>query len=81
MQKWEYLSVVVELTKDGPSKIIGVNGRHAAAQQRWFSDKLRDAHEFFGEIGNQGWELVGVGTVKEGALGSHGLYFKRQKPE
>ena len=80
MQKWEYLSVVVELTKDGPSKITGVNGKHAAVQGGWFSDKRRDAHEFFGELGDQGWELAGVGTVKEG-VGSHALYFKRPRPE
>ena len=80
MQKWEYLSVVVELTKDGPSKITGVNGKHAAVQQEWFPDRRRDVHGFLGELGDQGWELAGVGTVTEGTVGSHALYFRRSKP-
>jgi hypothetical protein len=67
MQKWEYNWLVVPRSL-GKMKLGGQKGKVQAI-------------DYVNELGNQGWELVGIEQSWPGAgLSDYILFFKRPKP-
>lgn len=64
MQKWEYIWVIVP---------------HSLGKMKVGGQKVR-AHDYVNELGEEGWELVGVEQGLPGAgISSYILFFKRPK--
>ena len=89
MQQWEYLTVgpikrahgfegdypyLTQLTNTG-RKVARIAGKGGIAEGEVFATTIA-------QLGEDGWEMVGCGTVNGTTAGSvmHVLYFKRPKP-
>ena len=71
MQKWEYLEIRVSGPEWADSQ--GRVGRLEEVKLR--STKWRSIAPFMNELGEEGWELAGIGDDE--SLNSYVMYFKR----
>ncbi len=62
MQKWEYLILTREYEKSvNHPCIVSVNGKSLAEGGSFLSSpKYPSAWDFLNQVGNDGWELIGI---------------------
>jgi hypothetical protein len=72
MQKWEYLHVYVGISFN----VISVNGEEYFELDEDNRSKPVSIHEYIGEAGIKGWELVAL-AFNVGIGGGYTYYFKR----